>query len=202
MQRGWSCAAASAAEEGVPIADHGDAPDDDHSYGRNDEWHDPVTGLPRPGCFLEHLERLLATPGRAPRSIAMLVLEVADFHVQRAQLGKPWCDELLRTIAERLHEEVPEPNLVTRLRDGAFAIVLRDLGPEVMPEALATHLLERANEPWPTGDRLLRWAVIGALALPVDRAETAIQLFDRATLALARGKLRSAAQAGSYLSLG
>jgi len=200
MQRWWSRPAASAAEEGAPIADHGDARADE-SHGRNDEWHDPVTGLPRPGCFIEHLERLLAPPCGPPRSVAMLVLEVADFHVQRAQLGEPWSNELLRTIAERLHEEVPEPNLVTRLRDGAFAIVLRDLGPEVVPEALASHLLARASEPCATGDRLLRWAVIGALALPGDRAETAIQLFDRATRALARGKLRSAAGAGSQLSL-
>ena len=197
--RSWS--AASAADEGAPITDRGDARDD-QSYGRDDEWHDPITGLPRPGRFLEQLERLLAAPGRSPRSVAMLVLEVAEFHDLRAQLGESWTDELLRTIAERLHDAVPEPSLVTRLRSGAFAIVLRDLGPEVQPEALATDLLQRASEPCPSGDRLLRWSLIAALASPGDRSETAMELFDRAMRALARGKLRSAAQARSHLSLG
>jgi diguanylate cyclase len=141
-------------------------------------------------------------PDGSARSIALLVLEVADFDDLKARLGGAWADELLRTIAERLHDAVPEPGLMTRLRSGAFAIVLRDLGPEVQPEALATDLLQRASEPCPSGDRLLRWSLIAALASPGDRSEAAMELFDRAMRALARGKLRSAAQARSHLSLG
>jgi diguanylate cyclase (GGDEF)-like protein len=180
---------ASSAAESTSIADRSDA---HHSHGRYDEWHDPVTGLPRPRCFLEHLERLLAKPDGLRRPIAMFLFEVAHFDALKAQLGAPLCDELLRTIGERLHEEVPEPNLVTRLRGGEFAIVLHDLGPEVTPDALAARLLERASEPVAGADRLLRWAVVGALAAAVDGAETAMELFDRATRALARAKLRSA----------
>jgi diguanylate cyclase (GGDEF)-like protein len=189
LLRWSSCFAVSATGESAEITDSWNA---HQTYGRYDEWHDPVTGLPRPRCFLEHLERLLAKPDRLPRSLAMLLLEVADFDRLRAQLGQQWCDELLRTIAERLHEEVPEPNLVTRLRGGAFAIVLHDLGPEVAPDALAGRLLERASEPCPSGDRRLRWGVVGALAVPGDRGETAMQLFDRATRALDRARLRLA----------
>ena len=173
------------------IADRWDAP---YSQARHDEWHDPVTGLPRPRRFLEHLERLLAKPRRRPQSVALLLLEVADFEQLGARLGKPWCDELLRTIAERLHEEVPEPNLVTRLRGGEFAIVLHDLGPEVAPDTLVGHLLERASEPCPSGNLRMSWAVVGALAVPRDRAETAMQLFDRAARALGRAKLRQTSE--------
>jgi diguanylate cyclase (GGDEF)-like protein len=188
----WSsCFAVAAADGSAAIGDSWNA---DRGYGRHDEWHDPVTGLPRPRCFLEHLERLLAKPDRHPQSLAMLLLEVTDFDLLRTRLGTPWCDELLRTIAERLHEEVPEPNLVTRLRGGAFAIVLHDLGSEVAPEALADRLLERASEPCPSGDPPLRWEVVGALAVPGDRAATAMQLFDHATRALDRAKLRRAGQ--------
>jgi GGDEF domain-containing protein len=120
----------------------------------------------------------------------MLLLEVADVDLLEAAHGEPFCDELLRTIAERLHEEVPEPNLVSRLRGGTFAVVLHDLGPGVMPDAVATHLLERAGEPCPTDDGNVSCAVVGALALPGDRAEPALQLFERALRALARAKLR------------
>ena len=103
----------------------------------------------------------------------MLALEVAEFDDLKARLGDAWADELLRTIAERLHEAVPEPSLMTRLSSGAFALVLRNLGPEVMPEALATDLLRRASEPCPSPDRRLRWSLVGALALPDDRPENA-----------------------------
>jgi GGDEF domain-containing protein len=124
----------------------------------------------------------------------MLLLEVADLDLLEAQHGAPCCDELLRTIAERLHEEVPEPNLMTRVHGGTFAIVLHDLGPGVATDAIATHLLERAGEPCPSGDGHLRCAVVGGLALPGDSAEPALQLFDRASRALARAKLRKAGQ--------
>ena len=90
---------------------------------------------------------------------------------------------------------------MTRLSSGAFALVLRNLGPEVMPEALATDLLQRASEPCPSPDRRLRWSLVGALALPDDRPENAGELFERAMWALARGKLRAAPQARSGLSL-
>jgi diguanylate cyclase (GGDEF)-like protein len=188
LQQSWVSYAA--AEEPAPIAGGGELRNADQAYGRNDRWHDPVTGLPRPQRFLEHLERVLGTPARCSRPVAMLLLEVADFDALEAGLGEPFCDELLRTLAERLHEEVPEPNLVTRLGRGAFAVVLRNLG-EVAPEAVATHLLGRASEPCASGNQLLRWGMVGALALADDRAETAIQLFDRATRTLARAQLRS-----------
>jgi diguanylate cyclase (GGDEF)-like protein len=195
LQESWDYHAALAAEESTPTAGQG-ARLSDQAYGRADQWHDPVTGLPRPQRFLEHLDHVLATPARRSGSVAMLLLEVAEFGALEAELGEPFCDELLRTIAERLHEEVPEPNLVTRLGGGAFAVVLRDLG-EVAPEAVATHLLERASEPGASGDRLLRWAMVGALALAGDRAETAIALFDRGFRSLARAQLRSQLAAGA-----
>jgi diguanylate cyclase (GGDEF)-like protein len=180
-------------DHSAPIDDRNHARDADQ-YGRHDEWYDPVTGLPRPRCFLEHLERLLATADGCQRSAAMLLLAVADLDLLEAQHGEPCCDELLRTIAERLHQEVPEPNLMSRLHGGTFAIVLHDLGPGVAPDAVATHLLERAGEPCPTGDGYVRCAVVGGLALPGDRAEPALQLMDRAARALARAKLHKEGQ--------
>ena len=191
MLRWWSYDAASVAGPSAPAMDQQDPRDADEGHEGDDESHDSVTGLPRLCCFLEHLERLLG-PDTPPRSVAMLLLEVVDFDVLGARHGESWCDELLRIIAERLHEEVPEPNLVTRLHRGAFAIVLLDLGPEVAPEALATHLLARASEPNASGDGFVRWDVVGALAAPGDRKETAMQLLERATSALARVKLEDA----------
>lgn len=187
------CCAEAAAERPTGVADGGYGKDIDHDDGLNDASHDLVTGLPRPPSFLEQLEGVLA--GRPPRSVAMLLLRIADFHVLRARVGKPCGDELLRTVGERLHEEVPEPNLVTRLRGGDFAIVLHGLGPEVTSEALATRLLERASEPCRVGDLLLTCSVIGALISSGGGNETAMQLLDRATRALSRSNILSEAAA-------
>jgi GGDEF domain-containing protein len=200
LQDSWDRAGTSDAGGGVLFPGRGDARHDP-GYGGDEECHDPVTGLPHPRCFLDRLERLLERPDGSTRAIALLVLEVADFHDLKARLGNAWADELLRTIAERLHDAVPEPGLMTRLRSGAFAIVLRDLGPEVMPETLATNLLQRASEPCPSPDRRLRWSLVGALVLLGDRSKNGMALFERAMRALARAKLQAAPLAGPGLSL-
>jgi hypothetical protein len=56
---------------------------------------------------------------------------------------------------------------------------------------------ERASEPGTSGNRLLRRAMVGALAVADSRAETAIQLFDRAIRTLARAQVRSQLAAGA-----
>jgi GGDEF domain-containing protein len=199
LQDWWSRPGASGPDDGVPFPGGGDARHDP-GYCGDDERHDRVTGLPHPRCFLDRLEQLLERPDGCARPVALLVLEVAGFHDLRARLGDAWADELLRTIAERLHDAVPEPGLMTRLRSGAFAIVLRDLGPGVLPETLATNLLQRASGPCPSPDRRRRWPLVGALALPGDRSENAMALFERAMQALARGKLQGATAPGLILS--
>jgi GGDEF domain-containing protein len=103
-------------------------------------------------------------------------------------------------IAERLHEEVPEPNLVTRLRGSEFAVALHSLGSEVTSETLATRLLERACEPCPVGDRRLTCTVIGALAFAGDPQDSAIALLDRGSRALGRASLHMGRPKGIKLS--
>ena len=162
----------------------------DQDVGRRDLWHDPVTGLPRPSAFLKRLEQALAMSGRAS-PIAVVVIEIVDFWSHRARLGEAGLDELLRIIAERLHEEVPEPGLVTRLKEGRFAAVLRALGADVTAEALATRLLELAREPCRIEGELLSCGAVAALAYTGDSEETPLALIERVTRAAGRAKLRS-----------
>lgn len=196
MLRSWDGLSASAADDAASAADWRPDMEADQDVGRRDQWHDPITGLQRPCSFLEHLERALARPGRPTGSVAVFLIAVTDFGVLRAQVGEAGADELLRTIAERLHEEVPEPNLVTRLRGSEFAVALHGLGSEVTSEALATRLLERACEPCPVGDCLLTCTVIGALAFAGDPQDSAMALLDRGIRALGRASLRMDRPAG------
>jgi diguanylate cyclase (GGDEF)-like protein len=188
--RSWDGLGASAAHHGTSAADWRPGIEADQEVGRRDQWHDPITGLPRPCSFLEHLERALARPGRPAGSVAVFLIAVPDFGVLKAQVGEAGADELLRTIAERLHEEVPEPNLVTRLRGSEFVVALHGLGSEVTSEALATRLLERACEPCQVDDRVLTCRVIGALAFAGDSQDSAMALLDRGIRALGRASLQ------------
>jgi diguanylate cyclase (GGDEF)-like protein len=156
-----------------------------------DEWHDAVTGLPRPPSFLARLERALARMNLQARRVAVVLLEVTDFGRLRRDLGAAAGDELLRTMAERLHAEVPDPDLLTRIRGAEFAIVFPDLVPEISAEDLATRLLERVSEPYPIAGRVLGCKVVAAVRLAADRSEGAHHLLERAALALGRARVRA-----------
>ena len=125
------------------------------------------------------------------RRVAVLLLEVTDFGWLKRDLGPAAGDELLRTVAERLHAQVPDPALLTRIRDAEFAIVFSDLDPEFSAEDLATRLLERVSEPCQVGGRVLSCKVIGAVRLAADRSESGHHLLECAAVALGRARVRN-----------
>jgi GGDEF domain-containing protein len=95
---------------------------------------------------------------------------------------------VLRVIAERLHEEAPAPELLTRLRGAEFAIVLAGVDETASVEALATQILERAAEPCWTGEQLASFRAIGAVVLADDPHETALHVLHRAARTLHRAR--------------
>jgi diguanylate cyclase (GGDEF)-like protein len=171
------------------------AADEDRQPGASapssDQWHDAITGLPRPPAFLARLEHALARMNTQARRVAVVLLEVTDFGSFERDLGPAAGDELLRTMAERLHAEVPDPDLLTRIRGAEFAIVFPDLGPEISAEDLATRLLERVSEPYLIGNRVLSCKVIAAVRLAGDRSESGPHLLERAAVALGRARVRN-----------
>lgn len=180
-----SCAAsapAARADAAVACADWqlGDSP------SARAQWQDPVTGLSRPGIFLARLEHAIGRAASHP--FAVLLLEIANFGEIIDEHGQDGAEELLRVIAERLHEEVPAPELLTRLRGAEFAIALPDSGDGASAEALATEILERVSEPCWTGARAASSRAIGAVVLADDPHETAVHVLDRATRALHRAR--------------
>jgi diguanylate cyclase (GGDEF)-like protein len=158
------------------------------SLSSSDQWHDTITGLPQPPSFLARLERALARMNVPARRVAVVLLEVTGFERLRRNLGAAAGDELLRTMAERLHADVPDPDLLTRMRGAEFAIVFPDLGPEISAEDLATRLLERVGEPYLIGSRALSCKVIAAVRLAGDRSESPHDLLERAAVALGRAR--------------
>ena len=134
------------------------------------------------------MPRAVARMNLQARRVAVVLLEVTDFGRLRRDLGASAGDELLRIMAERLHAEVPDPDLLTRIRDAEFAIVFPDLVPDISAEDLATRLLERVSEPYLIGSRVLSCKVMAAVRLAGDRSESAHHLLDRAAVALGRAR--------------
>jgi diguanylate cyclase (GGDEF)-like protein len=99
---------------------------------RHHVMHDTLTGLPNLGYLVDRLGRVLAQLRRVPgQRCALLLLEIEGHARIEAELGAPAGDEVLREVARRLLACVRQPDIVARLADARFAVLLEAADPHV-----------------------------------------------------------------------
>jgi len=85
---------------------------------------DPLTWVPNGRYLKRQLEGEIARSGRYGRSLALVALDIDNFAEFNANYGQSLGDRLLRTIATTLAEAVSPPELVARLQDDEFVVLL------------------------------------------------------------------------------
>ncbi|NJN91523.1 MAG: response regulator [Leptolyngbyaceae cyanobacterium SL_5_14] len=93
--------------------------------------YDSLTGLPNRLLLSERFHQVLAEFNEAHSPIPVLYLDISQFRRVNSTLGYELGDYLLKTMAERLKAFVGSRNLVVRLGDDEFAIILGTMGAEL-----------------------------------------------------------------------
>ena len=166
-----------------------------------DAVHDRLTGLMNRTTLMAGGDRLIRSSGRHPH-FALLLLDINDFRQVNGTLGHRCGDQVLRLIGERLTDLARENDLVARIGDDEFALLIPAAAtltdsaalphdaPSPLPMALrrAREVAEHLRRPMEvSGVRLAVEAAIGVAvtnAGPVELGE----LVRRASLALAQAK--------------
>ena len=85
---------------------------------------DPVTWVYNRRHLLHSLESEIARAGRYGRALSLVTLDIDDFGKFNQSYGQSMGDRLLRSVATTLAETVSPPELVARLKDDDFAVLL------------------------------------------------------------------------------
>ena len=85
---------------------------------------DPVTWVYNRRYLLRQLDSEIFRAGRYGRSLSLVALDIDGFGKFNETYGQSLGDRLLRTVATTLAETVSPPELVARLKDDDFAILL------------------------------------------------------------------------------
>jgi diguanylate cyclase (GGDEF)-like protein len=85
---------------------------------------DPVTWVHNRRYLLEALESEIARAGRYGRGLSLVALDIDAFSDFNATYGQSMGDRLLRTVGTTLAETISPPELVARLKDDDFAVLL------------------------------------------------------------------------------
>ena len=111
----------------------------------HDALHDPLTGLPNRGLFLDRVALAVARTQRTGAHVAVLCLDLDHFGVFNDARGDAGGDELLRAVADRLRTMVRVTDTVTRFGADEYGLVCENV-------STAATAAERAQR-YLSGDR-------------------------------------------------
>jgi diguanylate cyclase (GGDEF)-like protein len=156
---------------------------------RRHALHDPLTGLPNRGLFLDRLSHAVE---RAKRHkdfrFAVLSLDVDRFKLVNDSLGHQTGDELLVAIADRLRACVRGEDMVARLAGDEFAILLESLSHDSDGGRVAERIQRSLTTPVLLhGYEVVTSASIG-VTLSSSGPESPAALLQSADIAMSRAK--------------
>jgi diguanylate cyclase len=109
--------------------------------------YDPLTNLPNRRNLKRRLSRAMARLKDTDLRIAFAYVDVERFRRLNDSLGHARGDEVLKTLADRLTERLPEDATVARVGADEFAFILPELRGDEEARSRLAYLLEAIREP-------------------------------------------------------
>lgn len=159
-----------------------------HERLLHEAHHDSLTGLPNRMVAEDRLEQALARANRARKQFAVFCLDLDGFKAIKDELGHDAGDEILRSVAVRLQNDLRHSDTLARVGGDEFVVLIEACSGTAAAQAVAQSLITSLQQPFLLNERQLRVsASIGVAMYPAD-ASTATQLRRNADLAMYRAK--------------
>ena len=156
--------------------------------------HDSLTHLKNRSA----LERFLMEWSRKKihrSTLYILFIDLDGFKPINDSLGHEFGDQVLVETAQRLNNEIVEPNLLARFGGDEFVAVIQDLADHHQVEYLARKLLELISESYKVDDIEVSLSAAIGIASSEDSFKHPMELIQRADIAMYEAKKRG----GSYI---
>jgi len=132
-------------------------------------FYDTLTGLPNLELLRDRTEQALAASQRNGKAVAMLIMDVDGFKTINDSLGHSYGDELLRSIAARLHALLRSNDTLCRQSGDEFAILLPEQDSSEPAGYLAEKIMRNFKEPFSLFGHTLSVSVsLGVAVAPND----------------------------------
>jgi diguanylate cyclase (GGDEF)-like protein len=150
-------------------------------------YHDPLTDLPNRVYLHQRLEEAIQLAKRQHHPLALLYLEIGQFHEINEILGHRAGDQLVQQLAGRLAGSAKLDELLARVGEAAFALLVPNLGADDAATA-AQRLLDVLHDPVEISGLTIDAPVSAGIALFPGHGIEAEALLRRANAAVRKAK--------------
>lgn len=155
---------------------------------KHTSYHDTLTGLPNRDKFEQELHHFVTISQRQDQRFGIMQIDLDRFRNASETLGREASNSLLEVIAQRITKSVRNTDLVARLEDDEFAILLSDVKRPEAVANIAEKILSSICAPLKVnGKQFFITASIGISLFPEDSTSMP-QLIGNADAALHRAK--------------
>ena len=152
-------------------------------------FYDSVTGVSTFKLLRERSRQILALARRHGLTAALLQVDVKGLPGVNTNLGPDVRDELLRKFAERLKQGLRESDVIARMENEGFLILLSDVAEAAATARVVRRLRESVSRPFQIREHSLSVGNTVGVALYPQDATTFDELVDYSTVALKRAEL-------------
>ena len=151
-------------------------------------FHDALTDLPNRALLMERLERHIVLAARAPRTLAVMFLDLDQFKSVNDCLGHHVGDDVLIAVAHKLQALVRQSDTVARLGGDEFVILFDSPASRENVIYIAERIIASIGEPMQLRGETARIGTsIGMAMFPAD-GNCAAQLLKHADSAMYASK--------------
>ncbi|MBI1822997.1 MAG: EAL domain-containing protein [Nitrospirae bacterium] len=150
-------------------------------------YYDTLSGLPSRIQFMERLQEIIRNvAGDKQQSLAILLLDLSRFQEINQSLGSGYGDSLIKSVAQRIRENIHENDFPARLGGDEFGIILKSDAEHAF--SVATTLCEAMRKPFKIETfPLVAEASIGISLFP-EHAMTPEGLIQKGEIALSESR--------------
>ncbi|HEY9762979.1 MAG TPA: EAL domain-containing protein [Trichocoleus sp.] len=161
--------------------------------------YDNLTGLPNRRLFCDRICDTALRPEYSQRMVAALVLSINDFTGISQTLDRETLGLLLRTVAQRLTDNIGATDFLAYLGKDEFAIARIDIPSLESLVKLSQLLLSTLAKPFVLADRSVHiTASIGLTIMDLDDSQQVDQLLLQAQMALSQAKQKGSSHYQFY----
>ncbi len=155
-------------------------------------YYDSLTGLANSTLLHERLEQFISAAGAENEKLALMLIDLERFTTINDTFGRHVGDALLRQLAERLTDCVPDRKQLARIGADHFAIVVPDVQSEGDLVRMVDDRFRRCfHDPFRMASTDLRISARFGIALYPNDAVAAQTLYRNAEAALKKAKASS-----------